>query len=138
MPFKTLAQAQEKKFTCNVEPMLSMRGNNKTIQQLVSILMDNALKYSPAGGFVSLDFARQNRSLSLTVFNTTQTPVTSENLHHVFDRFYRTDTSRNSETGGHGIGLSLAKAIVTAHGGKISASTEDGNFFQITVTLSVS
>lgn len=135
MPFKTLAQAQEKDFTCNVAPMLSMQGNNKAIEQLVSILMDNALKYSPKGGTISLDFSKQNKTLSLTVFNTTQTDVNPEDLKFVFDRFYRTDKSRNSETGGHGIGLSVAKAIVTAHGGKIHASTPDGNSFQITVSL---
>lgn len=135
MPFKTLAQAQEKQFTCNVQPMLSMRGNNKAIQQLVSILMDNALKYSPHGGTVSLNFVQQNKNLLLTVFNTTEMVVTPENLPHVFDRFYRTDLSRNSETGGHGIGLSVVKAIVTAHGGKISASMQDGHTFQITVSL---
>lgn len=136
-PFKTLAQAGEKQFVCNVQPMLSMRGNDKAIQQLVSILIDNALKYSPSGSVVSLQFERQNRNLILTVFNTTDTVVTPENLHHVFDRFYRTDPSRNSETGGHGIGLSVAKAIVTAHGGKINAQTKDGHSFQITATLPI-
>ena len=136
-PFKTLAQAQEKECTCNVQPMLSMNGNNKAIEQLVSILMDNALKYSPKGGSISLNFARQNKTLALTVFNTTQTDVDQEDLNHVFDRFYRSDRSRNSETGGHGIGLSVAKAIVTAHGGKIHASTTDGHSFQVTVTFPV-
>ncbi|MCH5256825.1 MAG: HAMP domain-containing histidine kinase [Lachnospiraceae bacterium] len=136
MPFKTPALARNIDFTCNVQPMLSMRGNDKAIQQLVSILMDNALKYSPQGGSISLNFTRQNKILSLTVFNTTQTDVNPDDLKYVFDRFYRTDKSRNSETGGHGIGLSVAKAIVTAHSGKIHASTQDGHSFQITVTLS--
>lgn len=137
MPFKTLALADNKDFVCNVQPMLSMRGNDKSIKQLVSILMDNALKYSPRGGAISFNFIRQNKTLSLTVFNTTQTDVNPEELKYVFDRFYRTDKSRNSETGGHGIGLSVAKAIVTAHGGKIHASTKDGHSFQITVTFPI-
>ena len=136
-PFKTLSATQGKEFICNVQPMLSMRGNYKAIQQLVSILMDNALKYSPSGGTVALDFARQNKNLVLTVSNTTDSVITAENLNHIFDRFYRTDPSRNSETGGHGIGLSVAKAIVTAHGGKISASTKAENSFQITAVLPV-
>lgn len=137
MSFKTLAQSQEKDFICNVQPILSMRGNDKAIQQLVSILMDNALKYSPAGGSISLNFISQSRTLLLTVFNTTQTVINPDDLHCVFDRFYRTDPSRNSETGGHGIGLSVAKSIVTAHGGKIHAHTQDGRSFQITADLSV-
>lgn len=137
MPFQALAQAQEKEFICDIQPMLSMRGNNKAISQLVSILMGNAFKYSPAGGTVSLKLAKQGKSLSLTVYNTTQTEVNEQDLHHVFDRFYRSERSRNSETGGHGIGLSIAKAIVTAHGGKIHASTEDGKSFLVTVVLPI-
>lgn len=136
-PFKTLFQAQEKEFICNVQPVLSMQGNYKAIRQLVSILMDNALKYSPVGGTVTLNFTRQNKNLILTVSNTIDTVITSENLNHIFDRFYRTDLSRNSETGGHGIGLSVAKAIVTAHGGKINAYTKGENLFQITAVLPI-
>ena len=136
-PFKTLFQAQEKEFICNVQPMLSMQGNYKAIRQLVSILTDNALKYSPVGGTVTLNFTRQNKNLILTVSNTIDTVITSENLNHIFDRFYRTDPSRNSETGGHGIGLSVARAIVTAHGGKINADIKGGNLFQITAVLPI-
>ncbi|MCD7724025.1 MAG: HAMP domain-containing histidine kinase [Clostridiales bacterium] len=135
LPFRTLAMQQDKEFTCNIQPMLSMNGNGKAVEQLVTLLMDNALKYSPAGGKVALDFVKQSKSLHLTVFNTTATEVSCENLNHVFERFYRTDLSRNSQTGGHGIGLSVAKAIVTAHGGKIQATTKDGHSFQILVVL---
>lgn len=84
-----------------------------------------------------LSLTRQNRTLLLTVSNPTQMEFTLEALRRVFDRFYRTDPSRNSETGGHGIGLSIAKAIVTAHGGKISAASPDGHAFQITATLPI-
>lgn len=139
MPFKTLSQVQGKTFQCEVQPLLSMQGNDKAISQLVSVLMDNALKYSPVGGIIALRFVRKNKTLLLTVANTTETLVPPEALSRVFDRFYRTDPSRNSETGGHGIGLSLAKAIVAAHGGKISAEApEDGKVFRITVSLPVS
>jgi two-component system sensor histidine kinase CiaH len=133
--FKTPAKAQNKDFTFSIDPMLSMKGNTQAIRQLVSILMDNALKYSPAGGTIALTLRKQNRSIVLTVWNTTEIPVNGDNLKYVFDRFYRTDLSRNSETGGHGIGLSIAKAIVTSHNGKIHASTQDGHSFQITATF---
>lgn len=135
MPFKTLAKNQNKRFSCDVQPMLSMRGNDAAITQLISLLMDNAMKYSPEGGTISLNFMKQNRTLSLTVFNTTESYVDPADLKYVFDRFYRTDRSRNSETGGHGIGLSIAKAIVTAHGGKIHAHTDDGRSFCLTITF---
>ncbi len=135
LPFEHLAINQGKEFVCNIQPMLSFFGNDKAINQLTCLLLDNALKYSPTGGTIVLTLAKQNKTLSLSCFNTTQTEVTNEQLRCVFDRFYRTDTSRNSETGGHGIGLSVAKAIVTAHGGKISASTRDGHSFEITAAF---
>lgn len=135
-PFRALAQSQKKDFVYSIQPMLSMNGNDKAIRQLVSVLMDNALKYSPPGGTISLEFAKQNRTLVLTVFNTTEAEVNKESLSHVFDRFYRADPSRNSETGGYGIGLSVAKAIVTAHNGKIHAWTQDEHSFGITVAFS--
>lgn len=136
-PFHKLAMQQGKKFICKIQPMLSINGNDKAIQKLVSILMDNAFKYSPQGGTVTLNLVRQNKTVYLSIFNTTDTQIKRKNLEHVFDRFYRTDASRNSETGGHGIGLSVAKAIVTAHGGKIQAFSQDGHSFQITAALPV-
>lgn len=129
--FQTLAQTQDKELSHQVQPMLSMRGNDKAISQLVSILLDNALKYSPEGSRISLNFERQGRKLILTVGNPSATPIADEDLRHVFDRFYRTDPSRNSETGGHGIGLSMAQAIVIAHDGEISACSPDGKSFLV-------
>ncbi len=131
-PFRHLAISGGKEFVCNIQPMLSFYGNDKSIAQLTSLLLDNALKYSPTGGTIALTLVRQNKTLYLSCFNTTETEVNAQQLKRVFDRFYRTDSSRNSETGGHGIGLSVAKAIVTAHGGKIYAFTKDGHSFQIT------
>ena len=93
------------------------------------------MKYSPDGGIVVLDVVARKKDLIISVVNTTTVPVSSENLSHLFDRFYRTDASRNSETGGHGIGLSIAQAIVSAHQGKIAAQTVNGSDFRITVNM---
>ena len=131
--FHAIAQAQGKDFRCDAEPMLSLNGNEKSIRQLVNILIDNAMKYSPEGGIVSLSVHAQNRSLCLSVFNTTIDPIEKQNLSHIFERFYRMDFSRSSQTGGYGIGLSVAKAIVSAHNGRISAATQDGHSLQINV-----
>lgn len=137
MSFQALAQTQEKVFQCRIQPLLTLRGDEKAIQQLVSILLDNALKYSPANGTVSLTAEKQNRSLRLAVYNTTEAFLPKESLPLLFDRFYRTDPSRNSQTGGYGIGLSVAKAIVTAHNGKIQAASEDGYSLRITAIFPV-
>ena len=137
MPFRVLANKQGKEFTCDIEPALTYNGNEKAVQKLVSILMDNAVKYSPENGSIFLTFKRQFKSLCLTVVNTTAEEITQENLSQIFDRFYRTDTSRNSETGGYGIGLSIASAIAAAHGGKIQALSDDGRTFKISVILPI-
>lgn len=133
--FQALAQAQGKTFTTRISPMLTLEGDEKAIAQLVRLLLDNALKYSPEGGSVSLALEKSGRQCRLSVSNTTNNPLPLDNLKALFERFYRADPSRNSQTGGHGIGLSVAKAIVTAHGGKIQATSEDGHSLCITAFL---
>jgi len=135
--FHVLAQAQNKEFICNIQPMLSLNGNEKSIRQLVGILLDNALKYSPENGKISLNVHKQNRAVLLSVYNTTENVIPGESLPKLFERFYRIDPSRNSQTGGYGIGLSIAKAIVSAHNGKIQGTSDDGRSLQITVTFPV-
>lgn len=131
--FQSLAQTQQKDFRCNIQPLLSIDGEEKAIRQLVSILLDNALKYSPTGGIVTMDVYQRGKTVQMEVFNTTQNPVEKDKLNLIFDRFYRMDSSRSTQTGGYGIGLSLAKAIVGAHNGKISVTTMDGHSLQILV-----
>lgn len=129
--FRALAESENKELICEIEPMLALNGNDKSIRQLVSIFLDNALKYSPEGSKIKLTLARQGRTIRLSVSNAANFDLDPEHLERVFDRFYRADSSRNSETGGHGIGLSVAKAIVTAHGGKITAAVEDEKTFVV-------
>lgn len=132
--FQALARTHGKSLTGDIQPMLSMRGDEKAIRQLLSILLDNGVKYAQEGGRISLTLEKQKNFIRLTVFNTAQS-VSPESLPHLFDRFYRADQSRNSQTGGYGLGLSIAQAIVSAHRGKISASTSDGQSLLITVTF---
>jgi len=135
LPFQKMAQTQQKQLNWKIQPNLTLCGNYRAMEQLVCLLMDNALKYTPEGGNIRLAFVQTGRNACLTVVNDTIESVERTDLEHIFDRFYRTDASRNCETGGYGIGLSVAKAIVTAHGGKIQASAPNGNTFQITATI---
>lgn len=132
--FQTLARTQGKELLGHVQPMLSMTGDEKAIGQLLGILLDNAVKYSDDGGRIELSLEKQKNQIRLSVFNTAQS-VPRESLGHLFDRFYRADSSRNSGTGGYGLGLSIALAIVTAHKGKISASTSDEKSLLINVVF---
>lgn len=122
--FQALAKTQGKQLSCHIQPMLSMVGDEKAIRQLVSILLDNAIKYSDSGGRIELTLEKQKNMIRLSVFNTARS-VPRESLPRLFDRFYRTDQSRNSRTGGYGLGLSIASAVVSAHKGKIWATTQD-------------
>lgn len=133
--FQSLARQQGKNLHVSVPPMVSFTGGEKDIRQLISLLLDNALKYSPADTDISLRLTQESRSIRLEVENTTVEPVDQENLNRLFDRFYRMDSSRNSETGGYGLGLSIARGIVTAHKGKITAQNRDGNRLVMTVVL---
>lgn len=136
--FQSLARQQGKTLTIVVTPMLSFTGGEKDIRQLVSILMDNALKYSPAESEIRVRFSQEGRNLRLDVENTSALPIDKDSLNRLFDRFYRMDASRNSETGGYGLGLSIARGIVTAHKGKIRTECPDGKQLTITVLLPTS
>lgn len=135
LPFLAPAKSQEKELTLHIQPMLSFTGDEKAIRQLISILLDNALKYSPAGGHLELRLEKQGRNILLTMTNTTIQPVEEDKLSHLFDRFYRSDQSRNSQTGGYGLGLSIARSIVLAHKGKIRAESRDGMTLSVTVSF---
>lgn len=132
--FLAPAKQQNKTLLFSVEPMLSLCGDEKALSQLVTILLDNALKYSDDGGHITLRLSRSGKSIRLMVENSCA-PVDAAQLSQFFDRFYRGDRSRSSQSGGYGLGLSIAKAIVQAHRGKITVSTRDGHSVLITVTL---
>lgn len=134
--FQALARTQNKTFETSIQPMISLYGDEKSLTQLVSILLDNAMKYSTPEGKISLCLEKAGNNVKLSVYNTAES-IDREQLSHLFDRFYRIDKSRNSETGGYGLGLSIAAAVVNTHKGKITATTQDEHSLLITVTLPV-
>ena len=115
----------------DIEPMLSLKGDEKTIRQLISILLDNAVKYCDPGGTIRLSLGQRGRNIYLSVSNPCAGADTAQ-LPRWFDRFYRADSSRARATGGYGIGLSTARAIVSRHRGRITNRCENGQ-----VTFSV-
>ena len=133
--FQGPTKAQNKALFMDIQPLLSFAGDEKAIRQLVSILLDNAVKYSPEGGTISVHLEKEGRTLKLTVSNTTAQPVEKDKLNLLFDRFYRMDQSRNSSTGGYGLGMSIAHSIVAVHKGKIRADSPAENVLTVLVTL---
>lgn len=134
--FEPVAETKNRHIELRAESSIGMRGNEFEIRQLVSILMDNAIKYSSEGGKIEVVLYRQGKSIYLRVFNTGEN-IPIKNLENMFDRFYRGDTSRSRETGGYGIGLSIAKSIVREHKGKIGARSQDGKSIVIEAVFPV-
>lgn len=133
--FQGPAKAKKKELVMEIQPLLSFTGDENAIRQLVSILMDNAVKYSPEGGRISAALEKEGRFVKLTVSNTTAQPVEKEQLNRLFDRFYRADPSRSQATGGYGLGMSIARSIVVAHRGKIQAISPGENTLSVLVSL---
>ncbi len=132
--FHAPAATQNKVISFAIAPLISYYGDEASIQQLITILIDNAVKYSPPQGLIEVSLEKRGKNICFMVSNTAK-QLSEENIPHLFDRFYRADASRNSETGGYGIGLSIALAVTRAHKGKISAKIGDQNSLTITVIL---
>lgn len=132
--FESRAKINGQTFIFSVSPNIRYFGNEAEIRQLVSILCDNAIKYTDKGGTIKISLYRSGTSTYLDVFNTTEY-VNPSSVSKLFDRFYRGDSSRSRETGGYGIGLSIAKAIVDRHRGKIKAIANGTKEITFRVTL---
>lgn len=122
--YTVVAVARERQYDIEIQPDIHMTGDRKSLAQLSSILLDNAMKYSSAGGTIRVQLFCVDRQIRYEVRNTCD-ELPAGDLDRLFDRFYREDTSRSRESGGYGIGLSVAKAICESHGGSITASRED-------------
>ena len=133
--FQGLALARGKRLQAAITPLVSVTGDEQALRQLTSILLDNAVKYTPEGGEIAVGLAREGRAVKLTVTNPTAQPLDREALDRLFDRFYRTDQSRSAETGGYGLGLAIARSIVQAHRGRIRAESGGPQLLTIMVTL---
>ena len=132
--FETSAKHAGRNFAVNIVPDIYYRGEESEIRQLISILCDNAIKYSDEQGIVSLNVYKSGKNVIIDMYNTCE-HVEPETVSRLFDRFYRADESRSRETGGYGIGLSIAKAIVGRHKGKIRAFTNGTTAITFKITL---
>lgn len=137
--FAPLAQASEKDVELQVEDGLHVMGNEAELEHLAGILLDNAIKYCEGTGPIrlTLSCARRHagKEARLVVSNPCSN-LSGKDVRHLFDRFYRSDSSRSTGTGGYGIGLALARAITHKHGGTIRAKLDEGGVsFVVTLPL---
>lgn len=134
LPFESLAFERGMTLSLEVKESVRCRGNEERLVQLVTILLSNALKYGEDGGEIKVTLRQEHRRALLQVYNTGQ-GIRPEELERIFDRFYRADKARSRASGSYGLGLAIAKAIVTEHGGRISAASEPGKWARFDVLL---
>lgn len=114
----------DKQLDAHITPHMTMRGNKDSLEQLISILLDNAVKYSQPGSAITVKLFPNGKKSVLEVVNTCSMLPDAE-PRTLFDRFYRADSARTQKSGGYGIGLSIARAITELHKGKITAHYDD-------------
>jgi heavy metal sensor kinase len=118
----------------NDSPSIALNGDEELIKRMILNLLDNAVKYTPAGGEISLALARQNGNAEILVRDT-GIGIAETDQPRVFDRFFRVDKARARTLGGAGLGLSIAQWIVEVHGGEISVRSAPGEGSAFTVLL---
>ncbi|MCR5693519.1 MAG: HAMP domain-containing histidine kinase [Clostridia bacterium] len=124
LPFESLAFEKNVRIVSDIEAGITVEGNTNQLKQLVSILLDNALSHG-TGDEIGILLHREKHTALLSVSNRAK-EMDPEQLSHLFDRFYRTDESRNEDGAHYGLGLSIAKAAAEMHGGTIRAEYTDG------------
>jgi heavy metal sensor kinase len=113
---------------------ISFRGDEDLLRRMVMNLLDNAIKYTPAGGAVSVTLIEETGSVSIIVSDT-GVGIPAESASHIFERFYRTNKARSRADGGSGLGLSIAKWVAEAHRGTISFASQPGQGSTFTVII---
>ena len=132
--YQLLAEEKGQTFSLNLpEESVMISADKIKIQRIVANLLDNAIKFTPAGGFITLDLSARDGMAEIRICDT-GCGIPEKDLENIFKRFYRADSSRTLP--GNGLGLSLVHAIVEAHHGKIHvASSEKGSIFTVCLPL---
>ena len=132
--YAPMAASSGKRYDIHIEDGLHTHGNKENLTQMVNLLIDNAYKYSNENGEIRFSLNTKGKKKRLAIYNTVDN-IEKGDLSMLFERFYRSDESRSSETGGHGIGLSVVAAIAEAHGGRATAESTDGRSVTFSVIL---
>lgn len=135
LPFESTVYEAGKSLEYDIPDRIDCVGNEEMIKQLAVILLSNALKYSDDGGRISISLKARGRQREIRVFNTGPA-ITPEDQEKIFDRFWRADPAHGRESGGHGLGLAIARSIVDTHRGKIAVESHEGEGTAFIVTLS--
>ena len=132
--YRPQAKAHQKQFYAEIQEDVTMHGDKDAVQRMLSVLLDNAIRYSDPAGSIRLSVGQKRGKVRIEVFNTCDIEAPPD-VSRLFDRFYRPDDSRSKDTGGTGVGLAIARAVAEAHGGTITAACPDGKSMTITAIL---
>lgn len=124
----------EHKITCDIKREISVYADRNRLKQAIRIFIDNAIKYSPAGGEIAIGLGKEENNVTISIKDN-GIGMTGNELKQIFDRFYRSDQSRTKDKGGHGLGLAIAKIIILGHNGKIRVKSKPGEGSEFTVIL---
>ena len=134
LPFECRAFDAGKNFILNIEDGIHITGSEQHIKQMAAIFIDNALKYSKEKGTVRVSLTNDNGKIHFSVYNT-GTGLKESEKEKVFERFYRSDASRNRATGGYGLGLAIAKSIIDKHKFKLFVDNAEGKSVCFIITM---
>ena len=131
-PYSEIAECENKEIKLNLNYNIDIEIDTSRIYQLMIILLDNAIKYTESGDIIEIKTEEKDNKCVIEIIDT-GIGVSNEGLKRIFERFYREDKDRNRETGGSGLGLSIASLIVSVHNGTIKASHNEpkGTIFTI-------
>lgn len=132
--FSAVAQTRGLQIQTAIEPNLRITGYLEDMNRLAGILLDNAVKYTDERGYLNVMLTKKGRRTVLSVENSCA-GMDREQLPHLFDRFYRADSSRSRETGGYGIGLSMAQMLVRRQKGRLSVEYSEDEIIRFTAEL---
>lgn len=123
LPFESVCFESKKEYCIDIAPDIFIKGEETSLKQLITILLDNAIKYSNDNGKINFSVQKNGGKAIISVFNTGE-PIPKDSLPYLFDRFYRIDESRSRDKGGNGLGLAIAKSIIEKNRGNISVISD--------------
>ncbi|PHO08201.1 two-component sensor histidine kinase [Thermoanaerobacterium thermosaccharolyticum] len=134
LSMEAVAAEKDIKLIRSIEPDIIVKSDSERIKQVITILFDNAVKYTDKKGQIEISLTKSKRHVTFSIKNSGK-GIAKQDLPKIFDRFYRADSSRTHDTGSYGLGLSIAKTIIERLGGEIYAESVENEYTTFTFTL---
>lgn len=134
LPYESKCFEEGRTLVMDITPGITMKGDERSIKQVAVIFLDNAIKYSEQGSVITVAVRKEGKQILVAVRNTGQ-GIEDNQKTKVFERFYRVDSSHNRDTGGYGLGLSIAQGIAEQHHGHLELESIPGQYVEFKMVL---